>query len=489
MSTVTHMQALKRSSAFALPIKVLQFGQGNFMRGFLDWQIDLLNERTGLNAGVVIVRPRGAKSSNEPGKTSAPLLDVQDGLFTVLVRGLDEAGQPVKQYRKVECVQRELDPNTMYGDYLALAANPDLRFVVSNTTEAGIAVNDTDGFDDAPPSTFPAKLTQFLFKRYEAFEGDQNRGLILLPCELIDKNGPALKAAVLHFAALWQLDAGFAEWVEQACTFCSTLVDRIVTGYPSGDEAEIAADLGYADPFLVAAEYYSLFVIQGPAWVGDELKLAGSGLNVKLVDDITPYKKRKVGILNGGHTTLVPVALLAGLEAVRESVEDAQVGNYLRGAIDEEIIPALEMDRGELEAFAQEVLLRFRNPAIHHKLASIALNSWSKFAARVLPQLLRYAEINDGRLPRRLVLALAATMALYRGDVVTLSDDPATLAWFQQGWAKVDGGEWSLAQLVADWLAYTPLWGRDLNAVDGLADTVTAALARIREQGMRAALD
>jgi tagaturonate reductase len=474
------MTPLKRTAPFALPVRILQFGQGNFMRGFFDWQIDLLNERTGLDAGVVIVRPRGGSST--------PLLDVQDGLFTVLVRGLDENGQPVKAYRKVECVQREIDPNTMYGDYLALASNPDLRFVVSNTTEAGIATNDSDRFDDAPPSAFPAKLAQFLFARYQAFDGARDKGLVLLPCELIDQNGPALKAAVLHFARLWNLEAGFAQWVEQACAFCSTLVDRIVTGYPSGDEADIQADLGYADPFLVAAEYYYLFVIQGPAWVGEELKLAGAGLNVKLVDDITPYKKRKVGILNGGHTTLVPVALLAGLEAVRESVEDPQVGAFLRAAIDEEIIPALDMDRAELEAFAADVLLRFRNPAIHHRLASIALNSWSKFAARVLPQLLRYADINAGRLPRRLVTALAATMVLYRGDVIQLSDDPATLAWFGQAWKKVDAGEWSLAQLAAGWLAETRLWGRDLNAVPGLSDAVTAALEQIRKQGMRAAL-
>lgn len=488
MSAETLMQALKRSSKFALPIKILQFGQGNFMRGFFDWQIDLLNERTGLDAGVVIVRPRGA----QPGKASSPLLDVQDGLFTVLVRGLDEQGQPVKEYRKVECVQRELDPNTMYGDYLALASNPDLRFVVSNTTEAGITTNDSDRFDDAPPSTFPAKLTQFLFARYRAFEGAagkaDDKGLVLLPCELIDRNGPALKAAVLHFARLWKLDAGFAEWIENANTFCSTLVDRIVTGYPAADEAEIQADLGYLDPFLVAAEYYYLFVIEGPDWVGEELKLAGSGLNVKLVDDITPYKKRKVGILNGGHTTLVPVALLAGLEAVREAVEDPQVGTFLRAAISEEIIPALDMDRGELEAFAADVLRRFRNPAIHHRLASIALNSWSKFAARVLPQLLRYGQDNAGRLPRRLVTALAATMVLYRGGVIELSDDPATLAWFEQAWKRVDAGEWSLAQLAAGWLAEARLWGRDLNEVPGLTYAVTVALEQIRKQGMRAAL-
>lgn len=475
------MQQLKRSAPFALPIKILQFGQGNFMRGFFDWQIDLLNERTGLDAGVVVVRPRGAR----PGTESAPLLDTQDGLFTVLVRGLNEAGEPVKAYRTVECVQREIDPGTAYADYLALAANPDLRFVVSNTTEAGIAVNETDRFDDAPPSTFPAKLTQLLFKRWQAFEGRKDKGLVLLPCELIDKNGPALKAAVLHFAELWSLEAGFAQWIEDACTFCSTLVDRIVTGYPSGDAETIKAELGYDDPFLVAAEYYYLFVIQGPSWVGEELKLDGAQLNVKLVDDITPYKKRKVGILNGGHTTLVPVALLAGLEAVGPAVDDSGVGPFLRAAIADEIIPALEMDRKELEAFADDVLLRFRNPSIHHRLASIALNSWSKFAARVMPQLVRYAELNAGRLPRRLVLALAATMVLYRGDVIELSDDAANLDWFRQSWPKVDSGEWSLAQLASGWLATARLWGRDLNEVPGLTYAVTVALEQIRKRGIR----
>jgi tagaturonate reductase len=475
------MQALKRSAPYALPIKILQFGQGNFMRGFFDWQIDLLNERSGLDAGVVIVRPRGAK----PGTESAPLLDTQDGLFTVLVRGLDEAGQPVKSYRTVECVQREIDPGTSYADYLALAANPDLRFVVSNTTEAGIAVNDSDRSDDAPPVSFPAKLTQLLFQRYRAFEGARDKGLVLLPCELIDRNGPALQQAVLHFAALWQLEAGFAAWIEEACTFCSTLVDRIVTGYPAGDAAQIREELGYDDPFLVAAEYYYLFVIQGPSWVGDELKLAGANLNVKLVDDITPYKKRKVGILNGGHTTLVPVALLAGLEAVGPAVDDSGVGAFLRGAIHEEIIPALEMERTELEAFAADVLLRFRNPAIHHRLASIALNSWSKFAARVMPQIVRYAALNGGRLPRRLVLALAATMVLYRGEVIELSDDAANLAWFRDAWPKVDTGVWSMAQLAAGWLANATLWGRDLNEVPGLTYALTVALEQIRKQGIR----
>lgn len=473
------MQALHRSAPFALPIKFLQFGQGNFMRGFFDWQIDLLNERSGLNAGVVVVRPRGGSGS--------PLLDVQDGLFTTVVRGLDENGAPVSEYRTIACVQREINPATMYGDYLALAQLPELRFIVSNTTEAGIATNDTDAFDDAPPSSFPAKLARLLFERYTHFHGSADKGVVLLPCELIENNGPALKAAVLHFARLWQLEAGFAAWIDAACVFCSTLVDRIVTGFPDGEADTIAAELGYTDQFLVAAEYYYLFVIEGPAWLAEELKLAGANLNIKLVDDITPYKKRKVGILNGGHTALVPVALLAGLETVGEAVNDAQVGGYLADTLAQEIIPALPLPQDELQQFARDVLLRFRNPYIQHRLASIALNSWSKFAARIAPQLLRYVEV-QGQLPQRLVLALAATLRLYRGDVIALADDAATLDWFAVTWSDVDSGQQSLAQLVQGWLAYEKLWGRDFNAVPGLAQAVTTALVRITADGMRSAL-
>lgn len=472
------MPTLRRSAPYALPIKFLQFGQGNFMRGFFDWQVDLLNERSGLDAGVVVVRPRGGSGS--------PLLDVQDGLFTTVVRGLDENGTPVSTCRTISCVQREINPATMYGDYLALAQLPELRFIVSNTTEAGIATNDSDAFDDAPPSTFPAKLTRLLFERYRHFNGSADKGLVLLPCELIEQNGPALKAAVLHFARLWQLEAGFAGWLEHSCTFCSTLVDRIVTGYPE-NAAAIEAELGYSDQFMVAAEHYYLFVIEGPASLAEELKLAGANLNVKLVDDITPYKKRKVGILNGGHTALVPVALLAGLETVGQAVNDEQVGAYLTDTLNEEIIPALPLPQDELQQFARDVLLRFRNPYIQHRLASIALNSWSKFAARIAPQLLRYVEV-QGQLPQRLVLALAATMRLYRGDVMALSDDAASLTWFAAGWAEVDAGSRTLLQLAQGWLANQNVWGRDLNQVEGLAQAVADALARIDALGMRGAL-
>lgn len=473
------MVALKREAPFAHPIKVVQFGEGNFLRAFVDWQIDQLNERCGLDAGVVVVRPIA--------REGFPLLDTQGGVYTTLLRGLDDAGAPVRAFRKITCVQREVDVYAAFEDFLSLARNPDLRFIVSNTTEAGIAVNDVDRFEDRPPTAYPAKLTRLLYERFRHFQGAPEKGVILMPCELIDHNGAALKTAVLHFAALWKLDADFLGWIATACTFCTTLVDRIVTGYPREEADALEKELGYRDNFLVTAEYFHLFVIEGPAFVGEELKIAGSGLSILLVDDATPYKQRKVGVLNGSHTTMVPVALLAGLEAVREAVEDADVGPFLLNALNHEIIPVLPLPRTELDSYAADVLRRFRNPFIHHRLASIALNSWSKYAARVLPQLLSYQK-RFGCLPVCLVTSLAATMALYRGGVIPLADDPAILQWFSTAWARVGRGEKTIAEMVGEWLGNRALWGRDLNEIPGLPAAVADTIARIDRDGMRKVL-
>jgi len=473
------MQSLNRDAPFNLPIKFLQFGEGNFLRAFIDWQIDLLNERVDLNAGVVIVRPRP--------NPALSLLNTQGGVYTTLIRGLNESGAPVKEYRKINCVEREIDLADSFSDYISLAHNPDLRFIVSNTTEAGITVNDRDTYNDVPPNSFPAKLTRFLHERFKAFDGRRDKGLVLLPCELIDHNGDALKNAVLHFAHLWLLGSEFILWLHDACTFCSTLVDRIVTGYPQSERDEIEKELGYHDAFVVAAEYFYLFVIQGPQWLADELKLEGADLNIQLVDDITPYKQRKVGVLNGSHTTLVPVALLSGLNEVGEAVADPEVGKYIRQTLDKEIIPALSLPRSELDPFASEVLRRFGNPFIHHRLESIALNSWSKYAARVLPQLLNYQKLN-GKLPDRLIIALAATMELYRGNLISLNDDAENLDWFSMAWAQVNNGSWTFNEIVHNWLANETLWGQNLNTVPNLTDSLTEYLRRIHVEGITTVL-
>jgi len=276
-------------------------------------------------------------------------------------------------------------------------------------------------------------------------------------------------------------------WLDQSCTFCSTLVDRIVPGYPRSEIAEVEAELGYRDRFVVTAEHFYLLVIEGPAWVGEALKLKDSGLNIQLVDDIKPYKQRKVGVLNGGHTTMVPVALLSGLETVGEAMNDVDVERFLKESIDQEIIPALPLPRSELEPFAADVLRRFRNPYIQHRMASIALNSCAKFAARVMPQILTYQRQN-GRLPARLVFALAATMHLYRGGVIELADDAVHLSWFEAAWKQHDLGQKPWPQFAAEWLARTELWVDDLSKVPGFTDALADALRQIDEHGARAAL-
>ncbi len=443
------MQQLDRTQPNTSPIRFVQFGEGNFLRAFIDWQIDLLNERTGLDASVVIVRPIA--------RPDMPLLNTQGGVYTTLIRGLNETGVPVKEYRQIQCVKGEIDATARWNDVLALAHAPALRFVVSNTTEAGICINNVDGFEDFPPASFPAKLTRFLFERYRHFEAAADKGLVLLPCELIDHNGAALKSAVQHFAGLWKLGDGFNAWLDSACTFCSTLVDRIVTGYPTSEISAIEREMGYSDQFLVTAEYFYLFVIEGPAWLADELKLAGADLNIQLVDDITPYKQRKVGVLNGGHTSMVPVALLAGLDTVGAALEDPLVSRFLLQTLDQEIIPALPLPRAELDPFAADVLLRFRNPYIQHRLESISLNSWSKFAARVMPQLLQYQRAH-GVLPQRLVISLAANMLLYRGVMLKLADDQAHLLWFEEAWEKFRTHRITFSEIAQGWLANKALW-------------------------------
>ncbi|EEQ08739.1 Altronate oxidoreductase [Yersinia mollaretii ATCC 43969] len=303
------------------PDKIIQFGEGNFLRAFVDWQIDLLNEHTDLNAGIVVIRPI---DTDFP-----PSLSTQDGLYTAVIRGLNEQGEAVRESRLIRSVNREINIYRQFDEYLALARDANIRFMFSNTTEAGIAWNEADQFSDAPPSSFPAKLTRLLFERFEHFAGAADKGWVLLPCELIDYNGEALRELVLRYASHWQLPVEFTQWLTENNTFCSTLVDRIVTGYPRDEVAALQTELGYQDSFLDTAEYFYLFVIQGPKALAQELRLDQLDLNVRIVDDIKPYKERKVAILNGAHTALVPVAYLSGLDTVGQTMDDAQISRFV----------------------------------------------------------------------------------------------------------------------------------------------------------------
>lgn len=441
---------LARSWPQALPVRVLQFGQGNFLRGFVDWQIDLLNERCAMDLGVVIVRPTS--------RSTAPLLDTQGGCYTTLLRGLDDAGALQTDVRTIQCVQRELDLAIHWPDYLALASNPDVRFVVSNTTEAGIAVNTTDHYDDHPPVSFPAKLTRWLHERFLHFGADADKGLLMLPTELIEANGLALRHAVLHYAALWQLEAEFVNWVNEACQFCSTLVDRIVTGYPSEEAESLQQQWGYRDPMMVAGERYHYWAIEAPTWVAQELPLHRAGLNVQWVTDLAPIRLRKVAILNGAHTLLSTLGLLAGVQTVGAAMADTQLHAFLQATLEQEILPTLPFAQDDLQAFTKDVLLRLSNPTLSHSLSAIALNQESKFAARLLPQLLAFQK-NTGGLPARIVLVWAA---LARASTA--------------------------APEVTDYLARVDLWGHDLNAIDGLGVQLALAMQGLAHYGVRHAM-
>lgn len=465
------------------PERIIQFGEGNFLRAFVDWQIDLLNEHTDLNAGVVIVRPI---ASDFP-----PSLSTQDGLYTTIIRGLNEQGEAVSDARLIRSVNREISAYADYDAFLKLAHNPDMRFVFSNTTEAGISYHAGDKFDDAPAVSYPAKLTRLLFERYTHFNGAADKGWVIIPCELIDYNGDALHELVLRYAQEWALPVEFVTWLNESNTFCSTLVDRIVTGYPRDEAAAIEAELGYKDGFLDTAEHFYLFVIQGPKSLASELRLDKLSLNVLIVDDIKPYKERKVAILNGAHTALVPVAYQAGLDTVGEAMNDAEICAFVEKAIYDEIIPVLDLPRDELESFASAVTGRFRNPYIKHQLLSIALNGMTKFRTRILPQLLA-GQKATGKLPARLTFALAALIAFYRaernGETYPVQDDAHWIERYQQLWAQHRDQLISTSDLVRAVLSVSEHWEQDLTQVVGLVEQVSLDLDAILLQGMRKAV-
>ena len=478
------MKQLNRSEfpGAQYPDRIIQFGEGNFLRAFVDWQIDLLNQHTGLNAGVVVVRPI---DSQQP-----PSLNTQDGLYTTIIRGLNEQGEAVCEPRLIRSVNREINVYHQYDSYLALARDPAIRFVFSNTTEAGISYLPDDKFTDAPAASFPAKLTRLLFERFSHFDGAADKGWVLLPCELIDYNGEALKEYVLRYAQQWQLPQAFTDWLNDCNTFCSTLVDRIVTGYPDDADA-VQQALGYRDDYLVAGEVYYQLVIEGPAWLAQELRLDRLTLNVRMVDDITPFKVRKVAILNGAHTAMVPVAFLAGLDTVGEAMDDPEIAAFVDATLRREIIPTLAQSPEELNAFADAVLNRFRNPFIRHQLSAIALNGMTKFRTRLLPALLAQIE-QSGKPSPRLSFALASLLAYYRGSregvEYPLQDDAQWLQRFATLWPQVEAGDIPLSRLVNEVLADEGHWGQDLTRLPGLAAGVSAQLEQIISVGMRNAL-
>lgn len=469
------------------PIKVIQYGEGNFLRGFVDYMLDIANEGGYFDGDIMLVKPI------EYGNLE--YFSQQDCLYTVSLRGL-AGGEETVENRIIKSVAGAVDAYSEYERYAAFAKSDTLRFVVSNTTEAGIIYDEKDCFESCPPISYPGKLTKFLYERYIYFDGDRNKGLIILPVELIDDNGKHLKEIVLKLAKQWRLGKEFAAWLEEACVFCSTLVDRIITGFPKDETEELWKNYGYVDNLIVTGEPFALWVIESDKEIEDELPLRKAGLPVIFTDNQQPYKQRKVRILNGAHTSFVLASFLAGNNYVLESMQDKDVKRFMTKTIYKEIIPTLSLPKEDLLSFADAVTDRFENPYIKHALLSISLNSVSKWRARCLPSLLAY-EKQFSMLPPRLTFSLAALMEFYsakeirdgalighRGDEeYQIRDDKEVLEYF------AENSEKDIVPFVDGFLSNSNLWGQDLTKIPGLAYQVEQDLTDIRIMGIRGVMN
>ena len=470
------MKPLNRQNAKAnlYPERIIQFGEGNFLRAFVDWIVYNMNKKAGFNSGVVVVQPI------ENGMVD--MLNAQDGLYHLNLQGIDK-GREVDSLEMIDVVTRGLNPYTRFDEYLKLAENPDMRFVISNTTEAGIAFDPSCKLDDKPAKSYPGKLTQLLYHRYKTFNGAADKGFIIFPCELIFHNGIELKKCIEQYIELWALGADFKKWFETACGVYSTLVDRIVPGYPKDTIDSILAKIGYDDKLVVKAEIFHLWVIEAPESVAKEFPADKAGLNVLFVPSEKPYHERKVTLLNGPHTVLSPVGYLSGLNTVKECVEDGVVGKFVHKVMFDELLPTLDLPKAELEQFANDVLDRFRNPFVKHFVTSIMLNSFPKYKTRDLPGLKIYLQ-RKGTLPDGLVLGLAGIITYYKGgmrgaDEIVPNDAPEIIDLLKKLWATGD-----VAKIAEGVLAAGFIWGEDLNEIPGLTAKLTGCLSSIENKGM-----
>ena len=471
------MKALNKETAVKVqrPERIIQFGEGNFLRAFVDWIIYNMNEKTDFDSSVVVVQPI------DRGMVDA--LNAQDCLYHVNLQGLDK-GEVVNSLTMIDVISRALNPYTDCDAFMKLAEQPDIRFVISNTTEAGIAFDPKCKLDDAPASSYPGKLTQLLYHRYKHFNGAADKGLIIFPCELIFLNGHKLKETIYQYIDLWQLEDGFKHWFEQSCGVYATLVDRIVPGFPRKDIDAIKEKLQYDDNMVVQGEIFHLWVIEAPQEVSKEFPADQAGLNVLFVPSEAPYHERKVTLLNGPHTVLSPVAYLSGVDIVRDACRHEVIGKYIHKVMFDELMQTLNLPEAELIQFANDVLERFNNPFVDHQVTSIMLNSFPKYETRDLPGLKTYLQ-RKGHLPQGLVLGLAAIITYYKGGKradgaeITPNDAPEIMNLLKELWATG-----STRQVAEGVLSATSIWGEDLNPIEGLTDSVTAFLDSIQEKGM-----
>lgn len=462
------------------PIKIMQFGEGNFLRAFIEWIIQNLNDKGAINSSVAVVQPMPFGRIKE--------LSEQDGLYTLRLEGIDK-GKTVKSSQVIDVIGDCINPFTDYEHFLSYAKSQDLQVIISNTTEAGIAVDPTDTDFSQCPKSYPGKLLALLKARYDYFDGDMTKGLAIVPCELIDNNGDELYRCLTELAEINHMDKKFIEWMQTANHFTSTLVDRIVPGYPRNEIEQIQKETGYIDNNVVKGEIFHLWVLRKEPVVQKYLPADSTGLNVIFADDIKPYKQRKVKILNGSHTAMVPVAYLCGIDTVGEAVNDPVIGKYVHDFIFDEVNPTIDLPQNEMIDFANSVIERYKNPFIRHELMSIALNSTTKFRTRLLPTLEDYIRIK-GALPKHLLFSFAAIVEFHKGvrgeEKIALKDDPHYLEHWAKLWAEFDGDYTKLAKAALSW---TEAWEVDMNTLHpDITATVAEYLEDMDKNGMKSAV-
>jgi len=474
-----------------LPERIIQFGEGNFLRGFVDWMVQQMNKQDLFMGRVVAIQPT-------PHGKVVPKLNVQDGLYTVVLRGIED-GVEIDHVEIISSITRGINPYTNWEEVLKLAESKDIQFVFSNTTEAGLSYVKEEYEPEKSPLSFPGKLTAFLFHRFQVMGDVPNTGLKIFPCELLENNGDLLKQIVLQISADWNLPTEFINWVTEHNRFCNTLVDRIVTGFPKDNLEEFMKRLGYEDKLLTVGEPFHLFAIEADEETALSIPFHLAGLNVKW-GDVKPFRELKVRILNGAHTMMFAAAYLSGANTVLEAMQDKILREYIINGIYQEILPVLPMEIEQKKDFANSVVERFRNPFTHHQLLDLGLNAVFKYRVRVLPTLIDSAE--SGHLPSAICFSLAALIAFYRGELVkgnlmigyrgeeeySVREQTETLQFFRDAWAGYQGREDDVKLLVETVLANECLWGCNLTEIEELTEIVSAYLHHIIQEGMKPAL-
>jgi len=465
------------------PIKIVQFGEGNFLRAFVDWMLQELKNAGIYEGDVAVVQPLNFGRIKE--------LKEQDGLYTLVQEGVQN-GEFIAENKIIDILREFVNPYEDYQAYLKLAELDTLEFVFSNTTESGIVLDVSDSIENTPPTSFPGKLLAFLYHRYQKFNGSMDKGIYIVPCELIDDNGDELYRCVKALAEIHNLDENFMHWLDKANTFTNTLVDRIVPGYPAGRIDELTEKFGYVDNNVVMGEIFHLWVIEDRNGISKILNGAKIGLNMIFTNDIKPYKIQKVRILNGLHTLMVPVAYLNGIDTVGATMKDKLLLKFIKNTTDLEMIPGTEkyLSSHTLTDFASGIYDRFSNPQVHHELMSISLNATAKFKSRLLPTALDYLE-KSGEFPKHIAFSLASMLVFFRGiredGVINIQDEPQFMDFYKDMWSKFDSKELTVRDIVTKFLALEH-WEQDLNEIPGLSDFIVKTVDDILTEGMNITL-